>query len=271
MVRVRPHVNPLRAEYQVGIVGLANLPAGREVELEIGCAEGNWLFARAAANPGLVAVGVEIRVELVTVVNERALAENAAVLAIFANANVDLLNLFLPASLARVFVNFPDPWFKKRHHKRRVMDAGLVDAIAGLLVPGGELFFQSDVFDLALDAMATIEDDVRFANDAGAWSFLEIRQPARREITPRGGLLRGGDAGLADALPSRHADGQRITSSTVSSSLILSRSAAAFSKSRSSAALCISFFMRSMTARKSSGLSMPYLEALSTALAAGSA
>jgi tRNA (guanine-N7-)-methyltransferase len=129
---------------------------------------------------------VEIRRELVEAVNERARREGSPVRAVLAHMNLDLPRLFQPGQVARVFVNFPDPWFKRRHHNRRVMNAGLVDAIAQILRPGGELFLQSDIFDVALDGMAAIEEagDL-FANRAGAWSFWRQGNPygarSRRE------------------------------------------------------------------------------------------
>ena len=97
--------------------------------------------------------------------------------AIYANANIHLVQLFAPGRVARAYVNFPDPWFKTRHHKRRVMDAGLATVLAQILRPGGELLFQSDVWDLALDAMAVLEDEPRLTNAAGAWTFWKGPNP----------------------------------------------------------------------------------------------
>ena len=82
-------------------------------------------------------------------------------------------------------MNFPDPWFKRRHKKRRVVDAQLAADIAVALRPGGELFFQSDVWDLSLDALAVLEAEPRLRNRAGAWTFWKDGNPygvrSRRE------------------------------------------------------------------------------------------
>lgn len=153
-------------------VGFA-LPATGEVEVELGCADARFLFERAAAHPEVFCVGVEIREDLVHDVNLRARAGGLANLkAVFAHINVDLDRLFPDGRLARVFVNFPDPWFKRRHQKRRVMTPEVVSAIHGKLATGGELLFQSDVFEVALEAMAAIEGSELFANRAGEWSFV---------------------------------------------------------------------------------------------------
>ncbi len=193
-VRVRQHVNPEKVEFNVPSVPRVDLPAGVEVEVELGCADAQFLFERAATERaaqtparGRLHIGIEIRRELVPLVNRRAAERGLPVRAVFGHANVHFAQLFAPGSLARVFVNFPDPWFKLRHRKRRVMDRELADDIAAALRPQGELFFQSDIFDLSLDAMAAIEQSGRFTNLAGAWSYWKQPNPygarSRREET----------------------------------------------------------------------------------------
>ena len=161
------------------------LPVGRDVEVEIGCADARFLFGRARQDARRLCIGLEIRHELIDGVNARAREEGLPVRAVFANATVELTQLFAPASLARVFVNFPDPWFKRRHRKRRLLDAELVGDIVRLLRPGGELLVQTDVWDLALDALAVIEEEPDLVNVAGEWSFLKgshsYRTTSRRE------------------------------------------------------------------------------------------
>jgi tRNA (guanine-N7-)-methyltransferase len=171
--RVRHHVNPLRAEFHARQAEPLVLPPG-EVEVELGCADARFLFERAPAHPGTTFIGLEIREPLVDQVNEEAAALGLTNLrACFAHINVDLESLFADGRLTRAFINFPDPWFKRRHRKRRLVDAELVEMLHRKLRPGGELFFQSDVWDLALDALAALEAaSDRFRNLAGPWSFL---------------------------------------------------------------------------------------------------
>ena len=186
MVRIRPHVNPDKVEWSFPTIDRLELPAEREVEVEIGCAEAWFLFERAARDPSRLYVGLEIRRELVEPVNQRARREGLPVRSIFAHANIHFAQLFPPNSLARVFLNFPDPWYKTRQHKRRVTTPELVEDIATALRPGGELFFQTDVWDLAIDALAAIETCERLANVNGAWSFHRGGNPygarSRREV-----------------------------------------------------------------------------------------
>ena len=173
--RIRHHVNPLHSQFWARpTVARVALPPGRNVEAELGCADARFLFERAPQHPETYFLGLEIREALVEEVNAKAEAAGLQNLrAVFCNINVDLPTLVPDGSLARMFVNFPDPWFKRRHQKRRLMNDELVAVLHQKLRADGELFFQSDVFDLALDAMAVLEGAPdRFANVLGAWSFV---------------------------------------------------------------------------------------------------
>lgn len=94
---------------------------------------------------------------------------------VFANIAVDLPRLFAAGSVRRFHINFPDPWFKSRQHKRRVVSPALVEDLARALEAGGEVSLMTDIFDIALEAMALLESDEsggrRFVNVGGPWSF----------------------------------------------------------------------------------------------------
>ena len=72
---------------------------------------------------------------------------------LFCNANNSLRPLLtsLTQPPQRVSIQFPDPWFKRRHRKRRVVQPDLVQAIADHLAPGGTLFLQSDIEDVGAE------------------------------------------------------------------------------------------------------------------------
>lgn len=177
-VRVRQHVNPLGLSFEEFRGALPAIEPGREIELEIGCAEAQFLFERAAQDDSRMYLGLEIRDRLVDWVNSEARAQGLPVHAVFCNANHHLRTLFAPGSVNRVYLNFPDPWFKRRHHKRRMIDEGLIRDIHHILAPGGELFFQSDIWDLAIDTMDLVERlDHLYDNRAGSWSFWKRGNP----------------------------------------------------------------------------------------------
>jgi len=184
--RIRQHVNPLKLGYVEGMEPALRLHAGRRVEVELGCAHADFLFERAAEDPTPLYVGVEIRAEMVRRVNERAARLGVeSVRAVFGNVNADLPRLFPTASVARFYLNFPDPWFKKRHHKRRVLNPELARTLVAALEPRGEVFFQTDVFDLALDAMEVLEREPALENVLRAWAFERASPFAARSRRER--------------------------------------------------------------------------------------
>lgn len=175
-MRIRQHVNPNQIHF-AQFRGQRPALDGRLIELEIGCADAQFLFERAAVDATRLYVGLEIREELVDLVNKRARAQAAPVHAVFCQAQLHLREIFPAGSVEQVYINFPDPWFKRRHHDRRMVDAALADGIAHVIRPGAEVFVQSDVFEIALDAMAVFEQDARFANLAGEWTFWKDGNP----------------------------------------------------------------------------------------------
>jgi len=175
-VRIRQHVNPNQAHF-ARFRGARPPFDGRPVEVEIGCAEAQFLFERAAVEPERLYVGLEIREDLVLLVNKRARELGAPVHAVFCHAQLHMSEVFPAESVERVYINFPDPWFKRRHQDRRMIDEALADGIASSTRAGAEVFVQTDVWDIALDAMATFESDDRFANAAGEWTFWRAGNP----------------------------------------------------------------------------------------------
>jgi tRNA (guanine-N7-)-methyltransferase len=183
-VRIRQHVNPLKSDFFGIPLTALELPPQRPVEVELGSAEAWFLMGRAEEAPGGHYVGVEIRRELAYAANEESTRRGLSnVHCVFANMTVDLPRLFGPGSVSRFHLNFPDPWFKKCQHKRRVMSPALVADLEALLAPGGEVHVATDIFEIALDAMAELE--ARFVNLAGPWSFLRqspFAARSRREL-----------------------------------------------------------------------------------------
>jgi tRNA (guanine-N7-)-methyltransferase len=176
-VRIRQHVNPLELFFEQFHGVPPVLDPARELEVEIGCADAQFLFERAARAPQHQYVGLEIREDYVEAVNRRAAATSLPVTAVFCQAQLHMREVFGAAQAQRVFINFPDPWFKRAHRNRRMVDPVLIAGVAKLLAPGAELFVQTDVWELAIDAMAACENDGHFANRAGEWSFWRAGNP----------------------------------------------------------------------------------------------
>jgi len=175
-MRIRQHVNPKQLHFE-RFRGDPPPLDGRLVEIEIGCAEAQFLFERAAQDPSRLYVGLEIREDLVTLVNRKARELGAPVHAVFCQAQLHMRQIFPPGSVERVYINFPDPWFKRRHQDRRMIDEALAEGVAYAARRGADVFVQTDVWDLALDAMSTFEPDDRFENVAGEWTFWKAGNP----------------------------------------------------------------------------------------------
>lgn len=169
--RTRQHVNPLNFRREVDRPDWAAVfpDASRPLEVEVGCSKGTFLLARAKQAPDRNLVGLEIREPIAA--RATAIARESGltnVHVICANANVSFSRFFDPASIDRVYVHFPDPWFKTRHHKRRVLTPSFVELLASRLKPSGELHFMTDYATYAASARALIEAHPAFRNRHGA-------------------------------------------------------------------------------------------------------
>jgi tRNA (guanine-N7-)-methyltransferase len=176
-MRVRQHVNPLDPHFDSFRGDVPAMPDGVAVECEIGCADAQFLFERAAAAPDRVYVGLEIRRDFIALVNRRARERAAPVHAVLCQAQLHMDRVFAAGRLDRAYVNFPDPWFKRRHHERRMVDDVLVSNIARALRAGGEAFVQTDIWDLAIEALGAFERDGQLVNAAGEWTFWRDGNP----------------------------------------------------------------------------------------------
>jgi tRNA (guanine-N7-)-methyltransferase len=120
------------------------------VELEIGPGRGWFTVERLAVDSGVRVVGLEIKRKWATIVDERlkkrGLGHRGRV---FAEDAKSVLPRFVSESLSIVYLHFPDPWWKKRHQKRSVLNAELLAQLGRVLAPGGELFIQTDVWERA--------------------------------------------------------------------------------------------------------------------------
>ena len=156
-VRVHQHVNPLAPFYRFTpkplqierVFADSDLP----LHLDIGSARGRFLLKMAAVEPNQNFLGVEIREPLVEEANRIKEEENLYNLHYeFCNATYSLDRLFelLPSDvLQTVTIQFPDPWYKKKHAKRRMVKYNLVETVVKHLRIAGVVFIQTDVYFLA--------------------------------------------------------------------------------------------------------------------------
>ncbi len=147
--------------------------AADDLELEIGCGHGGYAIAFGRLRPGRALVGIEQRKKFARMVADKAAARGHRNLLILqGDARILAPRLFAAGSLAAVHVHFPDPWWKRRHVRRRLVDDRMSSLLLNLLRPGGLLDFRTDVERYALDAVARLEE-VGFENEAGAGRFCQ--------------------------------------------------------------------------------------------------
>lgn len=197
-VRVRQHVNPFNRKYQTTIAApdwsTVFASPQHPLHIDIGCAKGYFTMQMAALKPDWNFLGLEIREPLV----DQALQQkNEAGLTnlhfLFGNANTSLAGLLasLPANtLQQVSIQFPDPWFKKRHQKRRVVQPELVQCLAEFLPTGGQVVLQSDVEAVALEMCDRFAENQFFQRTQAEW-LVDSPFPAqtdREQLTLAKGL-----------------------------------------------------------------------------------
>lgn len=121
----------------------------RAVWLEVGFGAGEHLIAQARAHPEVGYIGCEPFMNGVATVLAELDRQPADNIRLFTD-DARLLIARLPeASLERVFVLFPDPWPKARHHRRRFISAAMVEQLGRIIAPGGELRIATDHMDYA--------------------------------------------------------------------------------------------------------------------------
>lgn len=174
--RVRQHVNPLSNKYATPATppdwseafANPNLP----LHLDIGCAKGDFVRAMAQQVPGWNFIGLEIREPLVQrALIRRDLDDQRNLHFVFCNANNSLKPLLrdYPAKLQCVSIQFPDPWFKKRHQKRRVVQPALVETLADLMPGGAKVWLQSDIEEVYVEMCDRFDTHPAFKRKDAAW------------------------------------------------------------------------------------------------------
>jgi len=152
------------------------------VHLEIGIGNGQTLVSMASAYPQNNYLGIEVhrpgvgnallQIEKTGLKNVRLICDDA----------VEVLKNHIPdQSLNAVYIFFPDPWHKKRHHKRRLVQVDFINLLVTKLVPGGILHMATDWEDYAQHMLQVMKDVKGFSNVAGAGQFSD--KPEYRPLT----------------------------------------------------------------------------------------
>lgn len=137
--------------------------AKQRIEVDLGCGLGHFLVARAARFPLARFVGIERKIDRVRRCRrkiERAELVNVEV--IQGDAVTALSEQFPDGSIDCLFVLFPDPWPKRRHHRRRLLNQSFLDLLAKRLRTGGEIQIASDHRDYFIAVTGLFAADARY-------------------------------------------------------------------------------------------------------------
>lgn len=139
------------------------------LSLEIGCGTGHFIVERARNHPGRNYLAIDIfnrgcyktcrKLEEEGIVNVRVAR---------AEARHFLSHYLAPASLGEIFINCPDPWPKKRHRRRRLVNAEFLRLASDILRPDGAFYFSSDVADYAEEVARLLEGSPDYLRAAAA-------------------------------------------------------------------------------------------------------
>ena len=167
------------------------MPEAREVWLEIGFGGGEHLAAQAASHPDVLLLGAEPFINGVASALRHIDEAGAANVRLHAGDARDLMARLPDGAIDRLFVLFPDPWPKLRHHKRRLVDAQFLDEAARLIRPGGRIRFATDWADYADQVLTLLPGRADFAWTAEVAD--DWRRPPDDHVTTRYEEKRLGD------------------------------------------------------------------------------
>ena len=185
---MRQHVNPLSSNFnQIERIPSLNEMFGDSklnLHLDIGCAAGEFLFDLALINTSWNYLGIEIREKLVKNAKLKAIErEFKNLYFVFGNArNIlnDVQSKFIIKNIKSISFNFPDPWFKKRHYKRRVIQPEFIHFLSNSLQKGTLIFIKTDVKDLFDYMDSTISSNFYFKTiDKKDFNYADSFNPTK--------------------------------------------------------------------------------------------
>ena len=167
-LRKKPHIDEkLQAFADFVTVGDAapfvkNL--SRKLYVEVGTGKGDFISQIAERNPQINFVGMEVEATVVLAAARKVREKNLSNVRLLVCDVNRIAEIFLEHAVDRLYINFCDPWPKKRHAKRRLTHANFLELYRKILAPDGEIFFKTDnrgLFDFSLEQFATAGLDVR--------------------------------------------------------------------------------------------------------------
>lgn len=155
---VSPEENPERRPLDLA----ALFPRAGEVWLEIGFGGGEHMVGMAVRHPEIGMLGCEYFIDGIAKLIAQIERAGLGNIRLHPGDCRDLIDVLPDASIGQVFLLYPDPWPKRRHHKRRFISSANMDALARVMAPGAVLRLATDIGDYARHALEVIAPDPRF-------------------------------------------------------------------------------------------------------------
>ena len=159
--------------------------------LEIGCGHGHFLTAYATARPTEICLGLDLIAERIARANRKKTRARLDRLHFVHASAEDFLAVLPPAArLSAVFILFPDPWPKRRHHKNRIMQSHFLETLSTRALPETRLYFRTDDNDYFRATTTVIRSHSRWQIGEELWPFehdtvFQQRAPAYQSLVAR--------------------------------------------------------------------------------------
>jgi tRNA (guanine-N(7)-)-methyltransferase len=186
-MRVRTHTNPLACTKEFTKLDIPKIYPNftDSLDFEIGFGQSSFIRNYAQTNPGRLVIGIDVRKKTFALMEEKVKAENIPnIHLVHGNALRCLEQMFNDQSIDNMFIFHPDPWIKRKHHKRRLINEQFVAIVQKKLKLNGKIYVSTDVkilweqichtFDHS--GFVQIQDDVFWATYATRWHTISLEK-----------------------------------------------------------------------------------------------
>ena len=132
------------------------------VEIDVGCGRGRFLLARASKCPKSNFLGIDLSLLRLRKIDRKAVSGNVTNIRLIHGKALDVLAALPPESVSTVYIYFPDPWPKRRHHSRRLVAPPLTDTLSKALAPAGTIHLCTDHKDYYQEMLRVWRGDQRY-------------------------------------------------------------------------------------------------------------